>query len=419
MAGRRRGTVKELSPGRWRVRISGDEDAKGKRDRLVKHVRGTKRDAEAELAKLLHEQDQGTLSKPSRDTLAVYMDRWLKEAAGPGMKPAAVDITAEYSARYIVPTLGAARLDRLSPLDVQGLYSALALPGECTKRGCHKCKALMAEGKRHTTPGLSSGTIRRVHDILRAALTQAVGWGLIPRNPAGRGLVKLPKAERPDVRFLTPGEAAHFLDASAFDRHAALWAFLLDTGCRPGEALAVRWQDLDLKAGTVRILRSLTWRTGSRKDPENAAEAPYVFTGTKTGKGRLVPLTPGLLPTLKAHRASQAEERLAAGKAWQALDLVFCAEYGSPHRDGNLARRHLKPILKAAELPDIGLYGLRHTCATMLLAAGVNPKVVSERLGHTSVRMTLDKYSHVIPAMQEAATSALELLLYRQAGSRS
>ena len=185
-----------------------------------------------------------------------------------------------------------------------------------------------------------------------------------------------------------------------------MWSFLLATGVRPGEALALRWADVDLKGGVVTIRRSLTWRK----------KGEYLFRDeTKTGKGRPIPLPASLVPDLTSHKARQAEERLAVGSQWVDLDLVFPTELGTPHRRENITTRHLKPILEAAGLPpNFRLYDLRHSCATLLLAGNTNPKIVSERLGHASVTLTLDTYSHVTPTMQAEASRTLDRLLFRK-----
>lgn len=151
------------------------------------------------------------------------------------------------------------------------------------------------------------------------------------------------------------------------------------------------------------LQRSLVWRR----------DGTYELSDCKTAHSRRrIPLSPEATRLLLIQRKCQAEERLAAGPAWQYLDLVFPTEVGTPHRRENVTRRHYKPLLKAADLPDVRLYDLRHSMATLLLMKGVNPKIVSERLGHSSVKQTLDTYSHLLPGIQEQATSALETALY-------
>lgn len=188
-----------------------------------------------------------------------------------------------------------------------------------------------------------------------------------------------------------------------------MFEFALLTGMRPEEYLSIRWADLDLKKGIVFVQRALIWRKGGG----------YKFSETKTKKSRRsIPLTPGLAAKLKKHRKQQLEQRMKLGKAYTNLDLVFATEIGTPINYRNLTLRYYDKILESAKLHEKGfvLYSLRHTCATLLLACGENPKVVSERLGHSGVKMTLDTYSHVLPDMQQKASERLNNLLYQKTG---
>ena len=184
-----------------------------------------------------------------------------------------------------------------------------------------------------------------------------------------------------------------------------LVAFLvaLESGARPNEYLALRWADVNFARQRIAIRRSLVWPKGGG----------FKITEPKTPRSRRsIPLSASTMTELRNHKRNQAEERLKLGSKYKNQDIVFAAESGTPLLWRNLTRRHFKPLLKKAGLPDVRLYDLRHTCATLLLSAGENPKVVSERLGHASIVLTLDTYSHVLPTMQEAATSKLESLIY-------
>jgi integrase len=174
---------------------------------------------------------------------------------------------------------------------------------------------------------------------------------------------------------------------------------------RPEEYLGLQWKDVDLVHGVVIVRRALVWRSTG---------GGWYFGEPKTARSRRhIPLPASTLRALTEYRRQQSAERLKAGAAYQQNDLVFATPEGGPLAPRNLKRRHFRPILKRAKLPlDFRLYDLRHSCATLLLAAGEHPKVVSERLGHASVTLTLDVYSHVLPTMQEAASKKLENLLY-------
>ncbi len=219
---------------------------------------------------------------------------------------------------------------------------------------------------------------------------------------------------------LSPEQAMQFLAAAAHDRYATLFAVALTTGMRPGEYLGLQWKDVDLERGTLTVRRTLVWHYGNG--------GKWSFEEPKTPRSsRSIPLPPSVVEALKEHKRRQAEERLKAG--WEDVeengglvrksrytdnDLVSATPTGDPVDMRNLVNRHFKPILKAARLPkSIRLYDLRHSCATLLLAQGEHPKVVSERLGHASITLTLDTYSHVLPTMQQQAAERLESVLFK------
>jgi integrase len=220
-------------------------------------------------------------------------------------------------------------------------------------------------------------------------------------------LVDLPKVPHVERRVLSVEEAISFIEAADVMPHGLIFVFALLSGMRPEEYLGLQWADVDLERRTVQVKRALVWhkRSWSFEDPKTARSR------------RTVSLPRPLVEKLKAHRRAQAEQRLKLGSSWEALDLVFCSEIGSPLQIPNITYRYYRPILKKAELPHLRLYDLRHSCATLLLTADENPKVVSERLGHSSIVQTLDTYSHVLPTMQQQATARLESLLYDENGT--
>jgi integrase len=167
---------------------------------------------------------------------------------------------------------------------------------------------------------------------------------------------------------------------------------------RQGELLGLGWEGVDLDASTVRVRRTLTLAKGGPR-----------LTEPKTkGSRRCIRLTSGAVEALDLHREAQEAEGAAAGDTWNAWDLMFCTKRGIPIRRDNLHDKHWKPLLRRAEVPDIRFHDLRHTCATLLLTKGVHPKIVSEMLGHSSIAITLDTYSHVIPSLGEVAATAME-----------
>jgi integrase len=233
---------------------------------------------------------------------------------------------------------------------------------------------------------------------LHRALKQALRWGLVPRNASES--VDLPRLGKEEVEVLLPYEVRAFLDAAREDRLEALYVVAVTVGLRRGELLGLRWTDLELDGEPkLRVGRQLQrMRDGSGRR----------FVAPKGGKGRTIRLPARTVEALKAHRARQAEVRLKVGSLYQDGGLVFASEIGTPLEPSNMDRRSFKPLLKKAGLPDIRFHDLRHTCATLLLGKDVNPKIVSEMLGHSSVSVTLDIYSHLLPDMQEKAAKALE-----------
>lgn len=241
--------------------------------------------------------------------------------------------------------------------------------------------------------GKSARTVRLTHTILKNALQQAVKWNKINRNPCD--VVELPRQERKEMRCLTPDQAAAFMEAAIYSPWKAFFSLMLASGMRPGEALGLKWSDVDFDKKRVIVSRSLTRKKGGG----------WELQEPKTNRSRrTIPLPPTVMEDLREHRRLQ--------KVVKINGFVFAADNGEPMNDKNIFRRHFKPLLKEANLPDIRLYDLRHTCATLLLAAGENPKVVSERLGHASITLTLDTYSHVLPDMQQAAAEKLESILF-------
>lgn len=247
--------------------------------------------------------------------------------------------------------------------------------------------------------GLSSATVRKMRGVLQKALDQAVGDGLVPRN-AAKG-IRLPQGKKKEIRPLYPDEARALLEAARGDRLETLYVLAVSTGLREGELLALRWEDVDLEGAVLRVSQTLT------RDGGKVSVGP---PKTKNSR-RTVGLTDGAVESLRGHLARQLEGMERMGSLYRPGGLVFANEVGGIVNPSNLRNRSLKALLKRAGLPPIRFHDLRHTCATLLLTRNVNPKIVSEMLGHASIAITLDTYSHVLPTMQQNAVCALEELL--------
>ncbi len=346
----------------WHLRVFVGRDGDGKRKYVSQTFYGTRKQAEKELRRLLGEKDG--LSVVTNETFANYYERWL-DVYSTTVRPSTFRVVKSYAKNYFIPLLGNKKMTKINTLDIQGVVN-------------HMIKA-----------GVSSVSISNSVAILGAAFRQAVEWGMVVKSPV-QG-VKLPKLVKAAVMPFTQEEVKQILDVSRFDHYGIFYRFAVETGCRPGEILALQWSDVDYERRVVRITKTLSYVDGKM----------YV-NPTKTKSGvRSIPLSSRLVTDLK---------RLYV-KTTDRDGYVFVNEGGKPINGGVLERK-FKKILEKAKLPTTHrLYDLRHTCATLLLLGGEHPKIVSERLGHASVSITLDTYSHVLPTMQEQATSTLERML--------
>jgi integrase len=352
----------------WLVRIYLGRDGDGKRQYQNQTIHGVKKDAQKWLNDALRKQDLGIPTFQTKVSLSEYLKTWLKDVA----KPRVSETTFrgyEWQLNHVInEPIGKLRLSQVRAEDIQKLYSTI-------------------------TPS----SARHVHAPLRSALSSGVKWHLIHSNPCDA--VELPRHKAREMQPLTREESSRLMAVE--NRHRVLFAFLLTTGARPSEAFGLKWADVDFETGHVTIQRTLQWHKGGGWYLEE--------TKTKTSR-RSVPLPASMLRQIREHRAVQSEALLKLGIR---TDLVFATSEGTPILRRNLVRRHFKPALLKIGLPDsVSLYDLRHTCATLLLQAGIHPKVVAERLGHSSTTLTLDVYSHVAPGMQSDAAAQLERMLY-------
>lgn len=246
---------------------------------------------------------------------------------------------------------------------------------------------------------MKPASVLAVHACLRSALRYALVRRLIDRNPADGA--PPPRATRPAVRVLDADDCRRLLDAVAGDELEALYVLAVTTGARLGELLGLRWIDVDLASARLAIRQALV-RTGGK----------WSLDEPKTDQSRRsVALSRRAAKALQTHRIRQQRCRLAAGPAWTDHDLLFTDDWGEPLYGAHITERHFKPLLRRAGLPVVRFHDLRHSAATLMLARGVHAKVVSEMLGHASVVLTLDTYSHVIPSMQAIVAEQMDLAL--------
>ncbi|MFN8607503.1 MAG: tyrosine-type recombinase/integrase [Vulcanimicrobiota bacterium] len=354
-----------------------------------------KKEADRLLRELVRDYELGRVSEPSRQSLGQFLEEWLDKSARQKVRARTLQDYRKLLRTYIQDTLGFVPLGKVTPMQIQSLYSALsdgASPGA---------------GVAARDP-LSPRTIRNLHFTHKQALQQAVRWRLIPHNPAVD--VELPRAktrhDRHVLRPLTPSQVRLFLKAVEGDRFKVLFHLLLGTGMRPGEALGLKWSCVDFQYGAIRVEQALVRVFGTG--------GGWRLEEPKTAKSRrTIPIPPELASLLEQHREKQAVEKQFAGARWQEHDFVFAANQGQPLHELNIVKRHFKPALVKAGLPSyIRLYDIRHTHATALLLMGESEKVISERLGHSTTVLTMDTYCAVLPTMQKAAAAKVGSFLY-------
>jgi integrase len=388
----------------WQVRVRVGALPDGKPDLITRTFK--KRGAASDyLTKTRQDRADGKVVRESKLTLNQFLDKWLV-SAGQSVRVQTAESYAWSLEHYVRPALGGKRLDQVTPLVIQSHFQALAEEVFTRRVRAPKAKTGRGEAKEGAPAfitreyRLSARTVRYAQSVLSAALKQAVRWHILAYNPAAD--VDKIRQPRREMQALGAEDAKRFLAAIEGTRHEALFKLALFTGMRPGEYLGLRWEDLNLKKGAVTVQRALVKTTDG-----------YRLDEPKTDRSRrTIPIPASVVEALRRHKTEQLEERLRLGGTWEQPDLVFTNELGGFLERQNLLHRHFRKALKVAGLPiTLRLYDLRHTAATLLLAAGIHPKVASERLGHASITMTLDTYSHVMPNMQREASDKMEELL--------
>lgn len=360
------GTIYQRPNGLWCISLRVD----GRRKSFYSM---SKRDAERKLRQAQAERQQGLLIMTPGQRIDAYLDSWLAYHVLPS-----VELTTFTSyrnnVRRALPYIGRYRLDRLRGQHLQQCYMELL------------------------ERGLSPRTVAQVHRVLRRAMNQAVSAGLIARNPCKEATP--PRADRRDMNILTSGQVQHLIRGSSEHRLHALFVLLVTTGLRVGEATALTQADVDLETGRAVIRRTLRREAGKGMQ----------FAEPKTDHSRrTVYLADGAVRALRTHLWRQKTERLKAGAAWADESLIFCTETGGRLDPGSILSS-LHRCLATLSLPIIRTHDLRHTAASLLLSDGVHPKVVQELLGHSSITITLDIYSHVVEGLHQEVARRMDAL---------
>jgi len=369
-----RGHIRKRSKDSWTVVVELPRDPEtGKRRQKWVTVEGTKRDAERVLAQLLTEINRGMYSvAPAKMTVGEYMEQWL-ETLRVRLKDQTYRVWKQWIQRW-TELLGGKLLSKLTPMDVQ--------------EAVNKLPAHLAENTKAT-----------MFTVLNLAMKQAVQWKLLAYNPTEG--VKAPVRRQKQMTVWNEEQVHRFLEVARGSRYYPLFHLALATGMRLGELLGLTWEDVNLSEGVIHVSRSMVL----------AIKGEPVWQEPKTRNARRkIPLDPGTVEMLRIHRKRQLEERLKAGPDWHNYNLVFTTKNGKPLNHQNVWTR-FKQLAAKAGVPTIRVHDLRHTHATILLRQGVHPKVVSERLGHGRVTITLEVYSHVLPDTQKEAANAVGRVL--------
>ncbi len=363
------GTITRRKDGRWEGRYYVPTENGTKRKMIYGKTQAEVRD---KLTKALSNRIDGMVYDDENIAVGEYLDAWLKGSVCGTVRRSTYDRDSFLVNNHIKPILGGMKLKKLNSAHVQSFY------------------------RDRLDAGLSASTVHKIHDILRRGLAQAVKWHLLPRNVAD--VVKPPRPVPTEMVALSADDTRRLLEAAGEYRLEALYILAIHTGMRQGEMLALRWQDVDMENAVVSVRRTLT-RNGGK----------VAFGEPKTKKSRRsIRLTPQAVEALRSHLERQLRDMEILGDRYQDQGLVFTTDTGGPINPSNLRQRSFAALLKRAGLRHMRFHDLRHTCATLLLSRGVHPKFVQELLGHATIAITLDTYSHVMPSMGDATAKAME-----------
>ena len=371
--------IKPRGTGAWYFHLElGVDPVSGKRKQKLVTIRGSYKDAQREQTRMQRELDTGAfVATPEKLTFGAYLNKWLEDYAESNVSGKTRQTYAEFLRLHIIPSLGTVPLTKLQPMHLQSYYT-------------QKLKSGRADGK----GGLSAQTVLHHHRLIHSALEMAVRWQVLPRNVAAA--VEPPKPQKKEMETLDGDGSLQLLEDSEGTWLHIPILLAVTNGLRLGECLGLQWDDIDLDTGVMMVRRSL----------EQTREGGLRLKAPKNGKARVVRLPSVAVEALTAHKSAQAAIRLEMGEAWLNPGLVVTQNDGSLRTPDNATHAFLK--LRRRLGVGVTFHGLRHSHATILLSQGVAPKVVSERLGHSSIAITQDLYSHVMPHIQEEAAAQVD-----------
>jgi integrase len=362
--GRGEGSIYQEADGRWTATISLGSDGQGKRRR--RKVRGKSKGEVQEKLRQLYTSTAAALNADAGAlTVAEYLNRWLDTTASRSVRHGTLTRYEQLVRLRILPHLGSVRLSKLTPSHIEMFFTDLG------------------------NAGISPRGQQMAGNVLGRALKDAIRLKLITSNPV-RDVVK-PKPPKPEMKVWDADQASSFLKAAMKDRLYCLYVMAIVTGMRSGELFALEWDDVEWETGSVLVKRTLEEVKGQLTVKE-----------VKTAKGRRrIDLPRFALEALRSHRGRMQSEGHDSR-------ITFCDETGGWLRRPNVTRRSFRPLIASAKVPLIRFHDLRHTAATILLLENVHPKIVSERLGHASIEITLNTYSHALPTLQRDVANKLE-----------
>lgn len=371
---RRIGQVEQRGEKTFLVRVYLGTSDNGKRHYFNRTVRGTKKDADKVLMEIIRRREAGEPLEDAKHIFSAYAQEWLQAKAS-SVRSNTIEDYRYLLKKYVFEKFGNRKLNSIEPTEISALYAGLA------------------------KQGLAGATVQLIHAILSGIFKQALKARLLRFNPLTA--VERPKNKRKEMQVLSGREAKAFLEAVKDTPEECLFTFLLTTGCRPSEALGLKWADVKFDAETITIQRTL-----KKKNGQWECDAPKTSSGLRT-----IALPAAMVGRLRQHRRVQNEARLKVGREWKDGGFIFTSDFGHP-LSLETVRRKFKAALQRAELPDIRLYDTRHTSATLLMESGVSAKVVSERLGHANVGITLEIYSHTTQQLQQQAADRIGEALF-------
>ena len=364
-----KGSIRQRSKGSWQLRYEAPKDGLEKRIYLSETVPGTKKHAESVLHVRLSTIENGGYVPRDKETVAGFLEMWLQTYAATNTTLRTQEGYRGNIKRYIDPAIGSVPIQALTARHIQAMYAGLL------------------------EKGLSNRTVLHTHRVLKEALGHAVKWGMLPRNIGDA--VTPPRPELKDLKMWDAEAVDQFLEAAADSRFRDLYHLAILTGMRRSELAGLKWENVDLANGQLSVVRTLQRILGQG----------LVEGRPKTAKSRRsIALATEAVQLLHGVRGRQIEQGIDLGPLWQNKGFVFTQEDGKPVNPPSISK-DFAAIVRRAGLPHLTFHGLRHAHATLALSAGINPKVVSERLGHATIAMTMDTYSHVIPGLQEEAVS--------------